>query len=299
MKLGSDAMIDAISMDAACRSGSLLTRGPLNDTYAVELDGDLFFVRRRTVHDLEYGQSFAAERYVPWGLIPQIRAPKLTCVVSSESGQEEFAVFPFIHGLRPCGVGANELHEVVNALGAIHSVAASGFGPVGATLSPNSAPDFLYALVDAELERLAAVCVPPTELLGLRSALPAAVEVFDGEAPCLTHGDVHPGNFSWDDGNTLWVVDWEAARYRVAAADFNQMTIDWLDKVTFDAVVVRYCELTDRDPVRFRCQVQLLQLLWLLRTHNFERLVLARPRSATDRWVHMAAALAAETFTNS
>lgn len=98
----------------------------------------------------------------------------------------------------------------------------------------------------------------------------ANLESFAGEAPCLCHGDVHRRNVLIAPNGRVILLDWEAVRYRVAAADFNQTRVDWLCPATDATTVAAYADRTGRDAGVFATQVAILRLLWHLRTYNFE-----------------------------
>lgn len=76
----------------ACAAGELIVAGPLNNAYLAVLAGQRVFVRQRTVHDAEYGQTFAAERFVYGLLGPTIRVPPLLLLRGS-AGRLVYAVF--------------------------------------------------------------------------------------------------------------------------------------------------------------------------------------------------------------
>lgn len=99
------------------------------------------------------------------------------------------------------------------------------------------------------------------------------MEVFRNEPVVLCHGDVHAGNWLPDRASRLWLVDWEAARFRVAASDFNQLHWHWLDRKSQDLLLGHYAHISGRDLRPLYAQVGVTRLLWHLRTYNFYTLV--------------------------
>jgi aminoglycoside phosphotransferase (APT) family kinase protein len=259
---------------ALCASGKLITRGPLNDTYRVDLAGAAYLVRHRTVHDDAYGQTFAGERHVPVGLRRLLRVPALLDVVSDAYGREAFAIFEFIEAspTRP-GVDPLELPEI---LATIHATRGPGLGDLGRPLEQTATTDFVSGLIEDELRRLGV----GSEERAVREAgqgVLRATGCFGREAPCLCHGDVHAANFLRARDGRISVIDWEAARFRVAAADFNQLHDRWLSPSADQAVLRGYAERTGRDLASFARQVAALRFLWHVRTFNFHVLVRGDP----------------------
>lgn len=212
-------------VEQACVQGRLITRGPLNDTYEAELRGRRVFVRHRTTDDPEYGQTFAAERHVAPLLDGALRIPRVIQVVPDAGGRERYAVFEFVPGTPPDWTSRPVLRELADALLRVHRIAGSGFGSVGAAPQRRPAAALLADLIRAEAHRLPDG--PERDRLG-GSTVESAAHCFRGELPTLCHGDVHAGNFRTDRAGRFWVLDWEAARYRVPAADFNQLHDHWL-----------------------------------------------------------------------
>jgi aminoglycoside phosphotransferase (APT) family kinase protein len=265
-----------------CRTGRLLTRGPLNDTYVGRVRGREVFVRHRTVDDEQYGQTFVGERHAVPLLAGGLRVPAVLQVVADRTGRERFGVFEFIEGAEPRWSEPAVLDALADALVTIHRVPGQALGNLGGVLLREPVVDHLRRLLVEECDRLP--LIPQTAYLRTaRLPVLAAESCFEGEPVCLCHGDVHAGNVLQDRGGRLWVVDWEAARFRVAAADFNQLHADWLTGDQQDAVLGRYAERTGRDPERLRLQVQVLRFLWHVRTYNFQVLVRgADPRTQRD-----------------
>ncbi|MDH6139336.1 MULTISPECIES: aminoglycoside phosphotransferase family protein [Kitasatospora] len=273
-------------VEQACVQGRLITRGPLNDTYEAELRGRRVFVRHRTTDDPEYGQTFAAERHVAPLLDGALRIPRVIQVVPDAGGRERYAVFEFVPGTPPDWTSRPVLRELADALLRVHRIAGSGFGSVGAAPQRRPAAALLADLIRAEAHRLPDG--PERDRLG-GSTVESAAHCFRGELPTLCHGDVHAGNFRTDRAGRFWVLDWEAARYRVPAADFNQLHDHWLSGGRQRVVLERYLERSGRDPLVFTRQIRLLRLLWHLRTYNFHTLVRGEPTAAHRR--HLDAAM--------
>ena len=260
-------------LDRLCTPETRINHGPLNDAFVIEIDGRRVFVRKRVLVDATYGQTFAGERFVPPVLRQHIRVPALLGVIVDEEMRERFAVFAFVSGREPDWSTERTLRDLAEVLASIHRCPARGFGDVGRDPITCSAPDFIQELIEAELGRL-----PPaleaTRLI-LETLRPTArlVEVLDGETPVHCHGDVHRGNFLTDDGGDLWVLDWEAARFRVAASDFNQMSHRWLKPDQELLVMQEYARQSGRDLRWLTAQIAVLRVLWHLRTFNFQILV--------------------------
>ena len=275
-----------------CSSGHLIVSGPLNDAHRVTVHGEALFVRWRQVFDTEYGQSFAGERQVPTEIAHRAAIPQLRHLVRDETGREAIAVFDWIDGRKPrCGELPDDL---IDLLAAVHEIPAPGFGNLGGPYATDEAGPFIGALIVTEAERLHQRG-PETDA---RHAAEAALEhlvCFAGEPPCLCHGDIHRDNVIIKRDGAIALVDWEAVRYRVAAADFNQLTVDWLSEEQAGKVVAAYAERCGRDRRTLGAQIALMRLLWHLRTYNFKVLVrrerpsrhLRHLRAATDEFKAM------------
>jgi len=263
-----------------CSAGMPVTHGPLNDTYRVEAGPSAVFVRHRVVESEDYGQTFAAEEYLPHQLMRQLHIPRLYRVLQDRAGRRAYALFEFIDGTEPDWNLSGVLDTLVENLARIHVIAGNAFGNIRGPFQSAPPSAYLSMLLAAELGRLRSACAPAGELRATTRHLTRIFSVFDSERPCLCHGDVHPGNFLMDDAGRMWLVDWEAARFRVAAADFNQMHMNWLDDEQQRTALTRYCDLTGRRIDLFAAQVGLLRLLWHVRTYNFHVSVLAEPPQA-------------------
>ncbi|MEV7013769.1 aminoglycoside phosphotransferase family protein [Streptosporangium sp. NPDC051022] len=257
-----------------CAAGRSITKGPLNDTYAGTLGGRPVFVRHRVLDDPGYGQTFAGERYVSALLSGRVRVPEVLQVVADEQGRDRFAVFEFVDGRAPDWEAPEVLTALADRLLAIHAIPADGLGDVGGALSRTAVPRYLLDLIRRECELLPRHAGDP--LIGAPDALAGAMACFEGERPCLCHGDVHRENWLVDQAGELWTLDWEAARFRVAAADFNQMRAGWLTAGQEEIVLSRYLERSGRDRAVFTRQIAILRLLWHIRTYNFQVLVRGR-----------------------
>ena len=242
--------------------------------------------RSRTVYDDAYGQTFAGERHVPDRLRRLLRVPALFDVVSDADGRETFAIFEFLETshTQP-GVDPLELPEI---LATIHTTPGPGLGDLGRSLEQASVVDFLSGLIEEELRRLGRASAECMVREAGHGVLRAA-ECFEGETPCLCHGDVHAANFLRRRDGWISVLDWEAVRFRVAAADFNQLHDRWLSPSADRAVMRAYAEQTGRDLASFARQVTSLRFLWHVRTFNFH--VLVRGDSPSRHLRHLTGAL--------
>lgn len=274
-----------------CRSGTLITRGPLNDTYRVEVGRTPLFVRHRVLRDAAYGQTFAAEEYLPQSIFRHMRVPQLHRVLADHFGQRTYALFEFVTGRQPDWDHADALDELALNLARIHAIEGDAFGDICGPFKDGNAADYLYGLLDMEVSRLKTSYGKPPGFAESSMRLAQLFEVFSSERPCLCHGDIHSGNFLTDTEGCIWTLDWEAARFRVAAADFNQIQTGWLSRKQQLQLVTRYCHLTGRDIETFYTQVRLLQLLWHLRTYNFEVLVRHMPPERYEHHIMQASEL--------
>ncbi|MGW1996050.1 phosphotransferase [Embleya sp. NPDC001921] len=269
----------------ACSEGILINRGPLNDAYRVTIHGLPMFVRHRVLHDALYGQTFAAEEYLPPVVRSLARVPTLYRVLADDSGRRSWAVFDFVSGGQPDWNSDGALIELAATLGRVHTVAGTAFGDILGPFRTQPAPAYLSGLLEAELDRLTGPSPLVCHLQGMRSHTRELMDVFADERPCLCHGDIHADNFLADPQQRMWLLDWEAARFRVAAADFNQLHAKCLSPGQCEDVLTAYCALTGRDPATFRIQVDLLRLLWHVRTYNFE--VLVRRTDPAGQEIHL------------
>lgn len=262
---------DVMACDAPCllnairESGRLIVAGPLNNAYEVTIAGLRLFVRERVVVNAEYGQQFAAERHLMGLLGTAVRVPRFIKVILDHSGGERFALFEFVAGTPPDWSDARTIRALADTLAAVHVVAGRRLGNITGPFSDLPVRPYLAGLMNTEAFRLT---VDPA--LGLAVARFAdSLDIFDDEPIVLCHGDVHPGNFLTGIDAALWTLDWEACRYRVAAADFNQIAYQWMDPHQEQLLLDAYCDRTGRDGGRFREQVRALRLLWHIRTFNF------------------------------
>jgi aminoglycoside phosphotransferase (APT) family kinase protein len=275
-----------------CREGRVITRGPLNVAYEISVDGRKAFVRQRISDDDEYGQTFAAERFLPAALTSRVRVPRLVQVLNDELDAPRFAVFEFIDGVSPDWSRTDSMDKLAEILLETHQHLGSGFGNVGEVLEATKADSFIGRLIDNELSRLPPSILLTRTLLGYRDLISASMRLFAGEAPVLCHGDVHPANFLSDHDGQLWALDWEAARFRVAAADFNQTHLGWLTESQQTALLKIYSIRSGRVPDLFCAQVRILQLLWHIRTFNFYTLILGRQCALEKDHLHKAIEIA-------
>lgn len=269
--MGPDRAVEQVA--ELCSSGVKLTSGPLNDTYAVVHEGTRLFVRHRVVRDPAYGQTFAAERYIGDTVRAiGIRVPALRGVVTDRNGYETYALFDYIDGTRPDYTAPSTLTEIAEILARLHQIHGTELGNIGEPLSHASVAPFLADLIVTELARQ-----PHNDLAALAENAHAWIRIlFDSEPIRLVHGDVHGGNWLRDRDGHLWLIDWEACRWRVAASDFNQLRHHWLDADQERQLLDAYLQRTDATHDRaetLELQISAMRLLWHLRTYNFFTLV--------------------------
>jgi aminoglycoside phosphotransferase (APT) family kinase protein len=278
---------ESIDWAQVCAESELIARGPLNYTYRVELDGTPYIVRHRRKHVGAYGQTFAGERHLPDRLRRLLRVPALLKVAPDSRGRDAFAIFelietsPIRHGVDP-----SELLEILTT---IHDIQGSAMGDLGRPFQRVAAEAFLSRLIRDEVRHLEAA-PPASAIRKVEQQVLRATACFKGEPPCLCHGDVHTGNFLRRRDGRISVIDWEAVRYRVAAADFNQLHDRWLSSAADLATMRAYAERQGRDFDVFARQVAILRFLWHLRTFNFYVRVQREPSAQHER--HLEAALA-------
>ncbi|MGH8261619.1 MAG: phosphotransferase family protein, partial [Steroidobacteraceae bacterium] len=181
-----------------CRDGTLINHGPLNDTYRVRAGRIPLFVRHRVLRDVAYGQTFAAEEYLPKSVIHHIRVPRLYRVITDDLGQRTYALFEFVAGRQPDWSGPDILDELAVILARIHAVAGDAFGEICGPFKVENAPDYLYGLLDIELSRLGMSYRKALCFANSSTRLTQLFQAFSSERPCLCHGDVHAGNFLTD-----------------------------------------------------------------------------------------------------
>ncbi|WP_371599956.1 phosphotransferase family protein [Streptomyces sp. NBC_00564] len=264
--------VTAAETERACGEGRLITAGPLNNTYAVTLRGRPVFVRHRVVRDVEYGQTFAAERFVYGLLGPSVNVPRLL-FLCEDDGKSAYAGFEFLVEEPTNWRAPGALTFLAEALAAVHGVTAQELGNVGGPDGGTAIVPYLRGLFESELDRAPRDLTREVGHDRLRCWIGETAALFDGEPVTLCHGDVRDANIVTDRVGQNWLVDWEAARFRVAAADFNQLHYGWLAASQEESVHERYVELTGRDSGLLAEQIRSLRILWHLRTMNFYLLV--------------------------
>ena len=268
---------DTTALLQACEGAECVHRGPLNVGYrVVTAELGAAFVRLRLVHDEQYGQTFAAERYLEPASVAGINIPSLLAF----SDEPAIAAFEWIDGSAPNWT-SSALRQLASALARLHENTGAGFGDIAAPKIKSDAPRYLWQLFRTELHRARSAALPADLAHNRTAQLRKLFDIFVDEVPRLVHGDIHAGNLLQDKSGLLWLLDWEAARYRVAASDFNQAHTGWLTAEQDATLLTMYCCLTDRNEAAFRRQVQLMRALWHLRTFNFTNLVL-RSAAAED-----------------
>lgn len=257
--------IEASRLEKILNDARLIISGPLNDAYELRYEGRRYFLRLRTIVDPDYGQQFAAERIV-YPLIPKsINVPALLQIGSILQPPKPFAIFDFVEDKGTEWHTGGSLDDLCEILLGLHSIAGGRFGDVGGDVAwpASDAKGFFTAIFASELERLTehSDVEPFVDLLTM-------AELFSSETPVLCHGDIHRGNFLTGDRG-LVVIDWEASRWRVPSADFNQMHIGWLSLQEQQHVAKKYVAATSRDYSEFVRQIACLRAFWHIRTWNF------------------------------
>lgn len=268
--LGAGSDIPTVNdVRAACEAGQLVAVGVNNNAYVTTLYGQSVFIRERTVDHGPYLQTFAGERFVA-DLFAEslvVNIPRLHAVVVDECRLERYAVFDAIEG-SPLTWGSDDITALANVLATIHDVRGTGLGDVRGPFHYGEPGAFIDAVLQAEISRVEYGSPMDSVLRPLRKGFDVS-PVFSGEPTCLCHGDVHRDNFMRDTSGRLWALDWEAAKYRVAAADFNQLRNGWLDAAGQDELLRTYAEIRGRYIIDFSRQIAILTLLWHVRTYNF------------------------------
>lgn len=281
MNRWADVTIDDVR--AACAAGDLIAAGPLNNAYSTTLAGHRVFVRQRIVNDGEYGQTFAAERFVYDLLGPGVRVPRLLFLRHDD--RPVFAVFEFVSSSPIDWSEPGPLVRLANMLTDVHEARGAALGNVGQAGTAVDVVQYLQELFSSELRR-----TPPdvVEALGrghLAGWRDSVDTIFRNEPIVLCHGDIRGPNVLMDDDGKMWLVDWEAARFRVAAADFNQTHYGWLGPAEESTLIDAYIDRTGRDRDLLVDQIRSLRILWHIRTLNFYFLV--HQSSIQDQYEHV------------
>lgn len=278
---------DLAEIQRACTAGRLIVAGPLNNAYSAELDGRPVFIRQRVVQNEEYGQTFAAERFVYRLLGQNIRVPPLL-YIGKDNIRPVCAVFEFVPSIPTDWTDPDNLIRLAETLASIHEIRGDRLGDIGQESDADDVVEFLYTLYTNE------ICRAPSEVVddlghGILESWATGVEsVFRNEPIVLCHGDIRAANILSDEEANLWLVDWEAARFRVAGSDFNQIHFGWLNRDQEEAVVAEYSKMTSREPGALRTQINSLRILWHIRTLNFYTRVHCRPVSEQSNHISMA-----------
>ena len=273
---------DIENLRQAIAAGRVISVGVLNTAYEVRLAGKRAFVRHRTLLDsLDYGQTFAAERFLPDSLAETIPIPKLQAVLCDETGRDSFAVFDFIEGHHPRW-NLRVSSQLAEYLAWTHSHSRAHMGPVSGPSAFQGEPtEFIRLLFGLELQRLPEQVPNRSALMQLTELALRRLPRYDEGSVRLCHGDVRRENLIQDRAGSLWLVDWEAARYRVPSSDLNQLPGSWISENSFAAFVKQYARLTSSDAIQLLLEADLFRLLWHLRTFNFEATILRRSSSGT------------------
>lgn len=239
-----------------------LADGMLNTVIRIGFGGshpDVILRIRRFQHS-EYGQEFAAERFAyPLLDANSVTYPKLfyVCTDASVAGSI-FAIFEYVDG-RPFdevmagGTGAGSvfrrlLPRLVNSITAIHRVRRDFFGTHTHQSHPaHERRAFFEQLFSREACRLRELGLSFSTAFGkaaahwldVLDALPAKL----GD-PTLVHGDLHGRNLLVGEDCTIYFIDWEASRFRIAPYDLAQMRyVNFrANRASFDLLLRGYAE---------------------------------------------------------
>lgn len=273
------------------RRTQVLADGMLNTVIQVTFAGASpdVVVRLRHFHDPEYGQEFAAERFVyPLLAGKGVMYPALisACTDIGECGAL-FAVFEYVPGTLlddgsltySSGRGRSEglLYKIAQSLAAIHSVKNSGYGTHTSITHPaEQRRAFLERLLmrEAAALRTRRIDFAPhyeravEEWLDLIDLLPPHLG-----NPTLVHGDVHGRNLIVSRGEDVFLIDWESSRFRIAPYDLAQIRYVNLrdDARASDFLLKAYVEsLTETTDIDlFRSVVEVCQYFWQCRMGLF------------------------------
>lgn len=217
-----------------------LATGMLNNVSRVSFSGSHpdVVVRARQFQDAEYGQEFAAERFVyPLIHSKRVRVPELLFVCADRPECDTlFAVFEYIDGVlidRRLQDGTysgsrkqSVLVQIATSLARIHEVKGAGYG-THTSLSHTAEQRRLFfeELFQRETLRLRELQIDFAyayekvipRWLDLIDLLPASLG-----GPTLVHGDVHGRNLIIRD-DEVFFIDWEASRFRIAPYDLAQL----------------------------------------------------------------------------
>jgi Ser/Thr protein kinase RdoA (MazF antagonist) len=281
-------------LEQSLAGARILAVGVLNTAYEATLRGERVFVRRRTLFGAgDYAQTFAGERFLPPSVRRQLCVPHLRDVVADRAGRDVFAVFDFVPGAPPSWC-TSVCRHLAAALAVIHAHRHPFPGPIDATHDPGVPPcEFIRALFEVEFDRLAAAERSANALVSACRAALRHLPAYTAADLTLCHGDVRRANLLEDAEGRLWMLDWEAARFRVPACDFNQLTFEWLSEAQLEELTACYCGLRNVNPDQLRVEVGLFRILWHVRTFNFETTVLRRDGATLQHHLAEAARLSA------
>lgn len=255
---------------SAIKAGNLIAKGVLNNTYRIEISQEIYFVRERILNtSTDYGQSFAGERYIPKSLKKIIPIPSLLGVVSDATERERYAIFDYIPSIETKW-SSETLGTLVNYFLSIHGYSRKWPGKPRDSREKYEINEYIKKIFSNEIIRLSesdrAINGIGRRIAKIANLLPR----YKDDDICLCHGDVRHANFLTGRDGKLWLIDWEAIRYRVPASDFNQLTHDWLTEEEDIELIIKYCKLRNIVFSVFLLEVLAYRVLWHLRTYNFE-----------------------------
>jgi aminoglycoside phosphotransferase (APT) family kinase protein len=232
-------LLEQAGIAGSVRKVTNIATGLLNEVYQTELDnGKQLIIRKRIFQHQEYGQQFASERYV-YEFIKgkKIYKPHLYHVCNdTTSNPFPVAVFEYISGPTADKIFGDStsdkthcfqlLDQLAYALSEIHSVTGTGYGSImDINFPPDQTDKFLSHLFSKETERL---CKVDASLAKAYDKAQQKWVMYICSLPpeltrsCVVHGDIHGRNLIAHKIDQLFLIDWEASRYRMALFDFGQ-----------------------------------------------------------------------------
>lgn len=217
-----------------------ISTGLLNEVFLVKLvDNQNIIIRNRVFQHDEYGQLFAAEQFV-YDLIKgkMVNVPRLYSAFQTHPESDSpFAVFQFIAGktvdlffgnaMGNAAVQYKILNQLAFSLSEIHSVPGPGYGTMTSIdFNKSQTEDFLWTLFSKEIYKLEKIDLSLMKdyqvVLGkwIKMILSLPQKML---SPCVVHGDIHGRNLIVDNHQELFLIDWEASRYRMPLFDFGQL----------------------------------------------------------------------------
>lgn len=251
-------------------SGELITDGPLNRAYRIQINEEFYFVKERTLDThQDYSQSFAGERHLPESLKDRIPIPSLLGVVSNATGVEKYSVFDYIPSINTKWNDQN-IATLCKYLSIIHDYRRIWPGRPQEMDANVNINHYIKNIFLAEISKFIESHHVIDEFGKRAAKVISLLPKYGTEDICLCHGDVRDANFLTGRDGRLWLVDWEAIRYRVPASDFNQISHKWINDEEEARLLRSYCEMRNLALPNFLLEVQAYRVLWHLRTYNFK-----------------------------